>query len=505
MTPVLTIEPQSKRKSTRLQEGIKKKVAAHNRKQRKNEKKNITWKSKNPKDPGIPSSFPYKAQILEQIEENRRKELEERERRREEQRQRALAAGKSAEEVEKELEIEESHDNSNRLAALLESAQQAAQEYEGAEDDDDDDMMDDSEDGEAEEEIVEIDQSDLRIDGKDTSRKVFDKIYKTVVDSSDVVLYVLDSRNPEGTRSRQVEHAVLANPNKRLIFVLNKIDLVPHDVLRKWNDHLSLSFPTIPLAASSPAPNAQTFEHKGMTRTTTANHLLQSLKKFAGASQLKRAITVGVVGYPNVGKSSVINALTARHGASGKACPVGAQAGVTTSIRKVKVDNKLNILDSPGIVFPSSEKKRSPAEEQARLILLNALPPKQIEDPRPAVSLLLKRLGKSQEQTDRLWKYYDVPSIVTIPHDDYVTQFLIHVARKMGRLGKSGVPDLNSAAMAVINDWRDGRVAGWAAPPAAPTTKETGAATQAVIVTEWAQEFSLDGLWEQGDDEQMDD
>jgi nuclear GTP-binding protein len=208
-----------------------------------------------------------------------------------------------------------------------------------------------------------------------------------------------------------------------------------------------------------------------------------------------------------VGKSSVINALTARHGATGKACPVGAQAGVTTSIRKVKVDNKLNILDSPGIVFPSSEKKRSPVEEQARLVLLNALPPKQIDDPRPAVSLLLKRLGKNEEQNNRLKKYYDMPSMITTPHDSYVSQFLIHVARKMGRLGKAGVPDLTSAAMAVINDWRDGRIAGWAMAPSSQPAQSESSTSQPVIVTEWAKEFSLEGLWDLADagDDKMDD
>ena len=63
----------SKRVSTRMREGIKKKVAAHRRKERKLEKKNPTWKSRRPKDIGIPSSFPYKDRILLEIEEKKRR------------------------------------------------------------------------------------------------------------------------------------------------------------------------------------------------------------------------------------------------------------------------------------------------------------------------------------------------------------------------------------------------------------------------------------------------
>ena len=91
----------------------------------------------------------------------------------------------------------------------------------------------------------------------------------------------------------------------------------------------------------------------------TANALLEALKTYSNNSNLKRSIVVGVIGYPNVGKSSVINAITSRRGGHSKACPVGNQAGVTTSLREVKIDNKLKILDSPGICFPSEHKKKS--------------------------------------------------------------------------------------------------------------------------------------------------
>lgn len=498
-----------------MREGIKKKISAHNRKQKKLAKKDVTWKSRHPKDPGIPASLPFKDQILEEIEQRRIKEAELKAKRREERRQALLAAGEDNEEtIETTLNEEERNDNANRLAALMESAQAAAREYNGS-DEEDDDMETDGEDDVLN---IEIEEKDYN----DSSRKAFDKIYKTVVDNSDVILYVLDARDPEGTRSKQVEEAVLSKPDKRILFVINKIDLVPSNVLKQWHSVLKLSFPTLPLAAASAASNAQTFVHKGLTQASTASALLQALKAYSAKSQLKRAITVGVVGYPNVGKSSVINALLSRHGGKKTACPVGNQAGVTTSIRQVKIDSKLKVLDSPGIIFPSAEGKKgsSPVDEQSRLVLLNALPPKQIGDPVPAVSLLLKRLYKNPELKDRLLATYNIPPLLETSFQGLVTDFLVQVARKKGRLGKGGIANIQGAAHAVIVDWRDGRIAGWTTPKEAVTdilkkqaedesknelvlpASESGK-EEKKIVTEWAEEFSLEGLWDGnfGDDE----
>jgi len=408
------------------------------------------------------------------------------------------------------------NDDSNPLAALVASARKAAEQYDrelqsGDDMDDDDSDSGDEEDGVTDE-----------VPGGASSRKAFDKVFKQVVEQADVILYVLDARDPEGTRSRDVERSVMAaaSGGKRLILILNKVDLIPPLVLRAWLVRLRGYFPTLPLRASNPAPNAHTFNHRDMTIQSTSATLFRALKAFAASRNLKRAISVGVIGYPNVGKSSVINALMSRLGGNRNqhsACPAGAEAGVTTSIRAVKIDNRLTLLDSPGIVFPttgsiSSFVPKNPTEAHAHLVLLNAVPPKQIEDPIPAVTLLLRRLSTTPAMMEKMTKVYDLPPLLTNPESgDSTTDFLIQVARKRGRLGRGGVPNVNAAAMTVITDWRDGRIQGWVDVPeqgaAAPTgaKTKTGAASaddvtpdQKVIVTEWAKEFKLEGLW--GDD-----
>lgn len=406
-------------------------------------------------------------------------------------------------------------DSANPMAALLASARAAAEQYDrelesGGEMDEDEESDEDDLEGGAE----------LRVQG--SSRRAHDKVFKQVVDQADVVLYVLDARDPEGTRSREVERMVMAaaSGGKRLVLVLNKIDLIPSHALKNWLVYLRRYFPTLPLRASGSAPNAQTFNHRDLTVQSTSSTLFKSLKSFAASKQLKRAISVGVIGYPNVGKSSVINALLARMGGRGAAaCPAGAEAGVTTSIRAVKIDSKLTLLDSPGIVFPSapngeSESKKNAIEAHAHLILLNAIPPKQIEDPIPAVTMLLKRLSASPELLQKLMDVYDLPPLMTSSDGDATTDFLVQVARKRGRLGRGGVPNLPAAAMTVVTDWRDGRIQGWVDAPVLPVateiTKGSGAREgspsaptimpdQKEIVTEWAKEFKLEGLW--GDEE----
>ena len=110
---------------------------------------------------------------------------------------------------------------------------------------------------------------------------------RRVIEEADIVLEVLDARDPYLTRNKKLERLVMEK-GKRLILVINKADLVPKEVLEKWKRIFSREFPTIFISARD--------------RLGT-RYLWRAIKMYAP----KFPVKVAVVGYPNVGKLSLIH------------------------------------------------------------------------------------------------------------------------------------------------------------------------------------------------------
>ena len=137
-----------------------------------------------------------------------------------------------------------------------------------------------------------------------------------MIDSSDVVIQVLDARDPMGTRSEHIEkYMKKEKAHKHMILVLNKVDLIPTWVTQKWVAVLSAEYPTIAFHASLRHPFG-----KGA--------IISLLRQFGKLHKESKQISVGLIGYPNVGKSSVINALRSK-----KVCFRGTEKVVHSFLR----------------------------------------------------------------------------------------------------------------------------------------------------------------------------
>lgn len=199
-----------------------------------------------------------------------------------------------------------------------------------------------------------------------------------------------------------------------------------------------------------------------------------------------------MIGFPNTGKSSIINALTRRLG-QGEKVTTGAEAGLTKESREIKLDKAITLIDSPGIVFPSE------SSDAVALTLLNVLPASAVLDVRPAVDEILRRLERVG-MLDELASFYGIAGIVMSEYVDSTTEFLVQVARKRGRLGRGGIPLLESAGRIVLNDWTAGRIKWWCEPK----QEEMVNKDEKAIVSEWAEAFDIDALLKDVDVEMKD-
>ena len=307
------------------------------------------------------------------------------------------------------------------------------------------------------------------------NQRAFQKELTTVLKASDVLLEVLDARDPMGCRCVALEDAVLAKcAGKRIVLVLNKVDLVPAAVTQRWLTYLRQYFPTLPFKAATHAKrDVGSSGQSGSvgklssygTEAYGGDGLLQLLKNYSRSVGLKTAITVGIVGYPNVGKSSLINSLK-----RARAANVGATPGVTTVAQTIALDKKVKVMDCPGIIFARS----ATPEQQADVMLRNCVRVEQLDDPTLPVESILRRCPAEQ-----LMEQYGVSRF------DGALEFLTLLAAKRGHLRKGGAADHDAAARAVLHDWNSGAIRYHTEPP-----KSSGSVK---LVERFADDFDWDG------------
>uniref|UniRef100_A0A452V615 Guanine nucleotide-binding protein-like 3 n=1 Tax=Ursus maritimus TaxID=29073 RepID=A0A452V615_URSMA len=394
----------SKRMTCHKRYKIQKKVREHHRKLRKEAKKRGCKKPR--KDPGVPNSAPFKEALL--------REAELRKQRLEELKQQQKLDRQKEQEKKRKLET-----NSGVKPSNLEPV-------------------------------------------------------KEVIEAADVVLEVLDARDPLGCRCPQVEEAIIQSGQKKLVLVLNKSDLVPKENLENWLNYLKKELPTVVFRASTNLKDkGKIIKHLKVRKRAPFKSevcvgkdglwkLLRGFQEVYG-----KAIQVGVIGFPNVGKSSIINSLKQE-----RICNVGVSMGLTRCMQVVPLDKQITVLDSPSFIV-------SPLNSASALALRS---PASMEVVKPveAASAILSQADARQ-----------VVLKFTVPDFKNPLEFFTSLAQRRGLHQKGGSPNLEGAAKLMWSEWT-GASLGYYCPP--PTSWTPSPHFNEGIVTDMKRGLNLEEL-----------
>ena len=247
--------------------------------------------------------------------------------------------------------------------------------------------------------------------------------------SADVIFEILDARIPISSRDQRIDAITREKPR---IVVLNKCDLSDDAGDRKWTAH---------------------FERKGVRSVTVSavegngvKKLIKSAHGLLGSKRSKlhdirdpdKAVTALVVGIPNVGKSTIINAIAGK-----KKAKIANKPGVTKVKQRVTADSRLELLDTPGILWP-----REDEETFESLALIGAIKDEILDLETLSISLLEKLMGLAPENLEKRYK-------IRI-HDHSPLEVLESIALKRGCIMKSRNIDYMRVSRLVLGDFRKG-------------------------------------------------
>ncbi|GFP97172.1 large subunit GTPase 1 [Phtheirospermum japonicum] len=305
-----------------------------------------------------------------------------------------------------------------------------------------------------------------------------------VLERSDLIVMVVDARNPLFYRCPDLEaYAREIDEHKRTLLLVNKADLLPYPVREEWANYFqqngilflfwSAKAATAALEGKQPIPslNSQQETANPNTKIYGRDELLTRLQSEAEEIASMRiqskssihsvdenapaqTVVVGFVGYPNVGKSSTINALVGE-----KRTGVTSTPGKTKHFQTLIISEKLTLCDCPGLVFPSFTSSRY------EMVASGVLPIDRMTEQREAVQVVANRVPRSVIE--------DVYKISLPKPKPYEAQnrpplgaeLLRAYCASRGYVASSGLPDETRAARLILKDYIDGKLPHFQMPP----------------------------------------
>jgi ribosome biogenesis GTPase A len=260
-----------------------------------------------------------------------------------------------------------------------------------------------------------------RVDTDNKHRRKFPEIVSEVLADSDIILEILDARFIEETRNPEIEKEA-REKGKKIIFVLNKADLVDEREVKKKLDIRPYVFVSCKSRRGS-----------GKLRDRI------KIEAKSVRTESKR-VRVGVIGYPNTGKSSVINLITGK-----SAAKVAAEAGFTKGIQKIKLSEGIVILDTPGVI-PERENSNINKRDLVKHTKISVRMHDKVKEPELVVHELMRQNKGVFES------FYDIEA-------DGNSEVLIEeLGKRKGMLRRGGLVDSDRVSRAILKDWQEGRI-----------------------------------------------
>jgi large subunit GTPase 1 len=326
-----------------------------------------------------------------------------------------------------------------------------------------------------------VENNDLLLTPFERNLEVWRQLWR-VIERSDLVVQIVDARNPLAFRSEDLETYVQEiDPKKQNLLLINKADMLTLKQREAWASYLKeagIAYRYFSASLAQEMNNlrdedsdledqesaADTSEHESRcedeheeddTRILTVDELEEMLLQYAPESSQEsdRKFTVGLVGYPNVGKSSTINALV-----GAKKVSVSATPGKTKHFQTIHLSDKILLCDCPGLVFPYF------ATTKADLVTNGVLPIDQAREFTGPIGLIAQRIPKMW--LEAIYGF----SIKTRPIEEGGTgqltaeELSVGFAKGKGIIAKYGRPDEGLAARIILKDYVKGKLL-WCHPP----------------------------------------
>ncbi|DBA95930.1 hypothetical protein WJX77_005491 [Trebouxia sp. C0004] len=298
-----------------------------------------------------------------------------------------------------------------------------------------------------------------------------------VLERSDIVVQVLDARDPLRYRSEDLEsYSVQLHPTKGSVLLLNKADLLPAALRSAWADYFdqaaveyvfwSAKAGIDSLTAQGPVVGFNNTED-ARARVLDSEELIAYLQRRAqqavdsrddASEHLRHAdggrVTVGLTGYPNVGKSSTINALF-----GSKKTAVAPTPGKTKHFQTLNITNDLTLCDCPGLVLPRY------AQSKSEMVAAGVIPIDRLTDVRTPVAVVCQRISRAELERVYGLKLpqpdeHDAPNTVLEAAD-----LLRSYSLSRGWVAASGLPDETRSGRQILKDFVNGKLLHCERPP----------------------------------------